>query len=326
MKTYVPEYYFDFQCISSRCRHTCCAGWEIDLDEDTLCRYAGVSGSLGQELRKAIAQEEDGSAHFLLQGEEERCPFLREDGLCRLILQLGEESLSQICTDHPRFRNEVGGREEMGLGLCCEAAAELILEWNKPFRLVELPGAKQTCSDHWEDGADEDRPSTEAAAFLQWRQQLTDWLYTSPLPFSQKLEKMLSGRVSSLVHPATISALCEGLEYMDEEWHRLMESMEETQPWPPDAAMQRRLVNLMVYFIYRHMHNLLEDGRRDSWTGLCVLSTAAVWHAACMLASDPGRPTAAELADAARRYSSEVEYSDQNVDAIMGALADAFGE
>lgn len=31
MNLYVPDYYPAFRCIAERCRHTCCAGWEIDI-------------------------------------------------------------------------------------------------------------------------------------------------------------------------------------------------------------------------------------------------------------------------------------------------------
>ena len=326
MKTYVPEYYFDFKCIAHRCSHTCCAGWEIDLDEDTLRSYAGVSGSLGQKLRESIAREPDGSAHFILQGPEERCPFLREDGLCRLILELGEGSLSQICTDHPRFLNSIGPREEMGLGLCCEAAAELVLNWQKPFRLVELGAGREAVG---EACGDADSPSVEEADFLAWRQQLAERLWADGRPFADKMDELMGGFDPALLTPAGFGPLYAGLETMDEEWHRLMEHMEALKPapWPADAAMERRLINLLIYFLFRHLGNALEDGQFETWLAFCALSAAVVWQAAWALAPEAGRPDACTLADAARRYSAEVEYSDENVDVIVGFLENlVFGE
>ena len=35
MKLYAPEYYKQFQCIADKCTHSCCIGWEIDIDEIT---------------------------------------------------------------------------------------------------------------------------------------------------------------------------------------------------------------------------------------------------------------------------------------------------
>lgn len=44
-----------FRCIADACRHTCCKGWEIDIDPDTRAKYAAMTGEIGQRLRDAIA-------------------------------------------------------------------------------------------------------------------------------------------------------------------------------------------------------------------------------------------------------------------------------
>ena len=119
----------------SACRHTCCAGWEIDIDEESFCRYR-------EDGLPYISEE--GTPHFILT-EEERCPFLTPENLCSLILTHGEGYLCQICTDHPRFRNFWTGITEVGIGLSCEAAASIILGRKAPMRLVaEEEGAIET--------------------------------------------------------------------------------------------------------------------------------------------------------------------------------------
>ncbi len=150
MKTYVPNYYKEFSCIADRCTHSCCMGWEIDIDEDSLNKYKAMEGPLGDALRANISEEE--TPHFILQPGD-RCPFLLESGLCRLILAQGEDILCQICTDHPRFRNFWTDRIEVGLGMACEEAARVILSSPEPFTL-EL----------WEDdGTENAQPEAEAA-------------------------------------------------------------------------------------------------------------------------------------------------------------------
>ena len=135
INVYVPEYYPFFRCTASACRHTCCAGWEIDIDGESLARYERLSGAFGDRVRRCISRE--GTPHFILTAAE-RCPLLNGDNLCDLILHEGEGALCQICADHPRFRNYFTDRVEMGLGLACEAAARLILSWPRPLRLVHL--------------------------------------------------------------------------------------------------------------------------------------------------------------------------------------------
>jgi lysine-N-methylase len=133
MRQVYPEYYKNFKCTASACRHTCCRGWEIDIDAGTAEKYAEAPGEFGRRLRENISNE--GGPHFILAGEE-RCPFLNGENLCDVILTLGEEALCGICTDHPRFRTFLSDRTETGLGLCCEEAARLLLTENKPVRLT----------------------------------------------------------------------------------------------------------------------------------------------------------------------------------------------
>ena len=137
-----PDFYAAFSCRAAACRHSCCKGWEIDVDEAALRRYAAVEGELGQELRRNIYQDDDG-AHFLLTADE-RCPFLRADGLCRLIADLGEESLCEICALHPRFFTDVGENTLCGLGLSCEAACDLLLNNDAPLCVISEAGERMT--------------------------------------------------------------------------------------------------------------------------------------------------------------------------------------
>lgn len=132
-----PGYYDRFRCKASDCSENCCVGWEIDIDEVTANQYRQMTGELGRRLRDMIEwpereeqhaeeMEEEQPPHFILQGE--RCPFLEKDNLCEIIRELGEENLCEICREHPRYYEWFEGLTEKGLGLCCEAAAELILE------------------------------------------------------------------------------------------------------------------------------------------------------------------------------------------------------
>jgi lysine-N-methylase len=105
-------------------------GWEIDIDDETLEKYRAVKGDFGKRLWSQIEVPEgdDGEpAHFRLT-ECDRCPFLNDDNLCDIYINLGEDYLGYICTHHPRFYEWYVDGREAGLGLVCEAAAELILQ------------------------------------------------------------------------------------------------------------------------------------------------------------------------------------------------------
>lgn len=130
MTTLVPEFYKDFKCIADKCRHSCCVGWDICIDEDSLRRFQ-------KDGLEHISL--DDTPHFILK-DDNRCPYLLDNGLCHLIIEKGEDYLCQICTDHPRFRNYWTGITEIGLGMVCEEAARLILTQSEPLKLVFLDG------------------------------------------------------------------------------------------------------------------------------------------------------------------------------------------
>ena len=120
-----PDFYESFRCRASACRHSCCKGWEIDIDENTLELYQNLSGEWREKMDAAIVCDDSG-AHFRLT-EDECCPFLHKDGLCELICAFGEDALCDICALHPRFYEVVSSYELAGLGLSCEAVCDLLL-------------------------------------------------------------------------------------------------------------------------------------------------------------------------------------------------------
>jgi hypothetical protein len=81
------------------------------------------------------------------------------------------------------------------------------------------------------------------------------------------------------------------------------------------------LEQLLCCFLYRHLAGALEDGCLMERTAFCVLSVRMVYAAACALENSP-TPGHAALAEAARMYSSEIEYSDQNVNDLLDMLAE----
>ncbi len=126
-KECVPDFYNLFQCLADKCSDTCCAGWEIDIDENTLQTYKNITGAFGERLIQNIEE-----GHFKLSAQE-RCPFLNSNNLCDIYRELGENSLCAICREHPRFIEVVGDYTERGLGLCCEEVVRLLFENEEPL-------------------------------------------------------------------------------------------------------------------------------------------------------------------------------------------------
>jgi lysine-N-methylase len=131
-----PSYYLKFKCIADKCRHSCCIGWEIGIDANTLNRYKCEQYSLKEEVLSSIAQTDEGNCFEMK--ENGRCPFLDERGLCRIISECGEDYLSDICRLHPRYFNYFENHAEIGLGMVCEEAARLILSEDDPFTMIPI--------------------------------------------------------------------------------------------------------------------------------------------------------------------------------------------
>ena len=138
--TIYPDFYDDFCCKADKCRHTCCAGWEIDIDESTVAKYQQLGGELGEKIRQNIVATA-GVWQFRLR-EGSRCPFLCADGLCELIRTADESILCDICTNHPRFFVTVGDYELAGVGLSCEKSCELLLADTVPLSFRTENGEK----------------------------------------------------------------------------------------------------------------------------------------------------------------------------------------
>ena len=134
----VPDYYKEFSCIADQCKDSCCIGWEIDIDEDTYAFYKQTDGAIGKRLRKHMYQTVDGDYSFELQ-QHGRCPFLNETNLCDICIELGEEALSEVCTEYPRFTIEYGNVIQKCLSLSCEEVGRLVFTRDDSVSIIEFP-------------------------------------------------------------------------------------------------------------------------------------------------------------------------------------------
>lgn len=302
MKYICPDYYPEFKCIADKCRHSCCIGWEIDVDANMLARYDQIGGEMGERLKRSIAREKDG-AHFIL-GKDERCPFLNESELCDIITELGEDHLCQICDDHPRFRSFYSDREEIGLGLCCEEAARLILTLKGKMRLIEQEN----------DGQSEAADAKEAAFFAA-----RDMLFTIAQDRTQTIKTRLCkianacGAALSAWTKSELAALFLPLERLDEAWGARLETLDDGSEiaFLEEEDMQIAYEQLLCYLLYRHLSGSLAD---DCFRERAVFAILGVHLVAAMSANIE------EMRDVSRQFSAEIEYSDENIDALLDQI------
>lgn len=148
-----PTFYHTFQCKANQCHHTCCQKWTIDVDEETAKLYQTLPTPLGEDLRKFMTVDDEGY-YFMFSDKQPTCPLLREDGLCRVVLELGEDSLCDTCHMHPRFYKYIEDLELCGVGLSCEESVEKLLA-------TEGDQLQFTIEDDDDEFTAEDRPVLE---------------------------------------------------------------------------------------------------------------------------------------------------------------------
>lgn len=305
MNTYVPNYYKNFKCIADKCRHSCCIGWEIDIDEKTMAYYTSLRGEIGNELKENISTEDE--PHFMLK-EGDRCPFLMENGLCHLICELGEESLCNICADHPRFRNFYSGGVEMGLGLCCEACAELILNYTEPFEL---------------EGEGDIYTTDEEKVMVNIRNRLIAKMQNSADSIPKRFEEMLTIADASFTETSPLwwTDFFLSLERLDEGWTNALQSFKKagSEEFSMTFDDPMPVSQLATYFLFRHVPDAISDGNLASKVKFAVLGALFI-HTLAVTLKDNYNGYRDALQDFSRMFSSEIEYSDENLDAVIDEL------
>lgn len=314
MKIVAPDYYPSFCCIADKCRHSCCVGWEIDVDSDTLSYYKNIGGVFGKRLSESI-DEENGEAHFILD-ENERCPFLNSTGLCDVITCLGENSLCQICADHPRFRDYYSDRVEIGLGLCCEAAAKLILGTKHKVKLVTF-----------EDDGEREELCKNEKDFLSVRKKIFEKITRREKSLDERIDDIMKLFKASYCRktPKEQAQLYMSLEKLDKNRDdvliRLMNLKEDAYTQAYLEKFETAFEQLLSYLIYRHLPGAIDDGKLLQRLIFAADSTCFVKNLCAVKYNENYALTLDDIAEAARFFSSEIEYSEENLNKCIDDCA-----
>ena len=119
----IPDYYQDFECIADKCEDTCCAGWQIVIDRETLKKYTKIRGDFGKRMFRSI----NWFTKTFKQDKEKRCAFLNDRNLCDLYLNQGEKGFCKTCREYPRHTEEFEGVREITLSISCPEVARILM-------------------------------------------------------------------------------------------------------------------------------------------------------------------------------------------------------
>lgn len=150
-----PAYFNDFRCIGSDCQFSCCKGWRIDWKTEEIEKIKNAP-SCSDELRALIEEsfiksDIERVDYVVKHKEDKRCPFLTEDGLCRIQKELGEEYLSHTCSIYPRkyrlaldINTESYTHMYRFCDLSCPEIAKRLVTDKKAMSLINVPSRKKT--------------------------------------------------------------------------------------------------------------------------------------------------------------------------------------
>lgn len=286
MLSIFPKFYKNFLCKADKCKHSCCKGWEIDIDEETAGKYLAMTGELGAEIRQNIGKNED--SYFFKLTEDERCPFLQKNGLCKIILNIGEENICEICTMHPRFFTMLDDVELCGVGLSCEKTCELLL------------GDEKDLVFYIED-TEEEVSFSEVLAVIGLN-----------LP-NEMQEFSLAVNAENINKVLEIMAKTEPI---DENWSKelsIMQDMDNVELKAKEYLenSDKNILNkIYKYILYRQLERLVDIDMEALINYAQYSILFIILHT--MISK--------ELGESVRRWSEQIEYDTDNVDLILAGV------
>ena len=349
MKYHKPSFFDQFKCIGSACTDTCCAGWEIEVDETTAQGYLAEKGAFGDRLRREIGSE-PGEYFFKLKNN--RCPFLNKENLCDIFINLGEDRLCDICREHPRFYNWFGDYTEVGLGLCCEEAERLLFSDSKPLTFVEevhtdasdlLDDESEECEQMLEERKAiftilQNRKKNIGARLKRLLLQLpyADEMLLLTVPILEWDDPESIPKLDYNANPSTTTLKSSalflirffgGMESLDETWPSMMKELEQNIDSLIDVDKAAEFLQFMkgenrlyeyehiaVYLVYRYYPEILFDGQIEAKILFAAASICLLFLMDLQCFQENGVYTQQDRIELVRRFSKEIEYCPENME------------
>ena len=308
-----PNRDVDFRCLASACPDTCCAGWEIVVDESSADRFRAMEDAMGKRLQQSLLTV-DGETQLRRHGDG-RCVMLNDQNLCDLYALHGEGALCRTCRLHPRFVADYGARREIMPGLSCPA-------WIEAYLLDE---EKVTFLTEETDDPITDFTDIDAALFFKLhraRAKALDMLQDRSLTIDERMHSLLalaeeldSEREEDCPQSAVLPTYrkkLQTLEILTPQWRDLLHKKGGALQPETDFALLWEKV--LVYDVFRFFLRGVYDGRVLPW------AKYAVFHVAVLRYLSRQCTGKEEVCEVIRLYSKEIEHNAENLESLHRAL------
>lgn len=144
-----PAYYQNFSCLGGECKYTCCQEWNIKISRAEYNKIRGVraseeiNGIIENAFKRNRVNGSDDFYAFMALKEDGYCPFLLDNGWCKLHSECGERILPEICKIFPRITSELLGYHQRICSEGCEQTVKLLLEEKDGLSFVEVEDANE---------------------------------------------------------------------------------------------------------------------------------------------------------------------------------------
>ena len=325
-----PSYYKDFSCKCGDCRTPCCGGWGVTVSMKEY--FDLLSLDCSEELRHKI-----NCALCIKNGGNESeyanltpswlgtCHLQREDGLCMVHAQCGEDKLPSVCRMYPRC-----ARKGEILRLCCSASCEkvveLFMDMKDPMTFEDVRFASVAFMDD-EMTADEFEKQMQYVKILQNRSisiesRLLDLhrhmfsadVHGSEAEILSALKVILDYYES---HSESIEMLCEKYEYIKSQG-RIREAIDTLGEKYPDFEIlaEHLLVNHVFYSAFPKVDKRIDC--KGALLALCVVySLTKLFSAVALYETDENANVKVILSDAISAFFRLCEHSSFDYNCIV---------
>lgn len=249
-----PKFYKNFKCIAGACPDSCCQGWEVDADDDSLKFYESLTGNIRSKIDSVLSVDEFGNNIFTLV-QNKRCPFLNSENLCDMHIAIGGEHTPYTCRMFPRFINDFGGTREMGVSFSCPVASDMMYDLTEPFDFVdEFNNDLPTLND-----IDADlyfllkKARTKAFEIVQNRLKPINIRLGELLLFAEKLQNEIQ-KSDEPTDDVDFFDIFHNPELINNEWLEKINS-----PLVKSVSNETYNENIACYFLFRYMLNAVYD-------------------------------------------------------------------
>ena len=343
-----PDYYKKFHCTSDKCIDTCCAEWQIVIDDDSLEKYGKYEGDYQQTLCQNIDWEEGVFEH----NKRGKCAFLRGDNLCDMYIHMGAGSLCSTCREYPRHTEEFENLREITLSLSCPEVAKIVMNTTEPVTFISK-----------EDDEDESYEDFDYFLFSELedvREEMICIMQNRSISIGDRIGKILqisasvqrhydagslilwkefdeSDRVRvndeyeffervflflfeefEILYPQWAEVLVESRLFLFSEGREVFEqNKEEFETWWNTSGLtplEIVLEQLVVYFISVYLLGAVYDENVLGKIDACIGHTIEIYLLLLGRWLKHGELAMDDVMEVVYRYSREIEHSDENLE------------